>query len=75
MILVLALGTALGGADALCLLLAVAGRNPVADIGICLVVLAVATAQVLGAVLLARFVRKAAWRAGRGLGRGPPQVV
>ena len=59
-IVVLALGAgALGGPDALRLLLAHAGRNPAADIGICLFVLAVATAQLLGTVLLARFVRKA----------------
>ncbi|RLN12605.1 hypothetical protein C2845_PM09G05930 [Panicum miliaceum] len=71
-IIVLALGAgALGGADALRLLLAVAGRNPVADIGICLFVLAVATAQLLGAVLLTRFVRKAPAGAGAGR-RGAP---
>ena len=69
-IVVLALGAgALGGPDALRLLLAHAGRNPAADIGICLVVLTVATAQLLGAVLLARFVRKVPAGAGAGAGR------
>jgi len=64
-IVVLALGAgALGGPDGLRLLLAVAGRNPVADIAICLFALTAATAQILGAVLLARFVRKAPAGAG-----------
>ncbi|KAG2604884.1 uncharacterized protein LOC120671414 [Panicum virgatum] len=64
-IVVLALGAgALGGPDGLRLLLAVAGRNPVADIAICLFALTVATAQIRGAVLLARFVRKAPAGAG-----------
>ncbi|TVU00278.1 hypothetical protein EJB05_54299, partial [Eragrostis curvula] len=59
-IAVLALGAgALGGADALRLLLSFAGRNPLLDIAICLLVMAMLTAHLLGAVTLARFVRKA----------------
>jgi len=68
-IIVLALGAgALGFPDALRLLLDIAGRrSPLTDIAICVFAMAVVTAQALGAMLLARFVRKA--RAG---GDAPP---
>ncbi|KAF8695697.1 hypothetical protein HU200_037358 [Digitaria exilis] len=59
-IIVLALGAgALGGLDTLELLFAYAGQNPIVDIAICLFVIAVLIAQLLGTVLLVRFVRKA----------------
>ncbi|WVZ82115.1 hypothetical protein U9M48_029416 [Paspalum notatum var. saurae] len=69
-IIVLALGAgALGFPDALRLLLLllrdVAGaRNPPLDIAVCAVAMAALTAYALGAVLLARFVRKAGPGAG-----------
>ncbi|CAD6339937.1 unnamed protein product [Miscanthus lutarioriparius] len=68
-IIVLALGAGtLGFPDALCVLLDIAGRrSPLTDIAICIFAMAVVTAQALGAMLLARFVRKA--RAG---GHAPP---
>ncbi|XP_025812770.1 uncharacterized protein LOC112890122 [Panicum hallii] len=63
--IVLALGAAaLGGPDALRLLLETAGRSPLHDILICVLAMAAVTAHVLGTTLLARFVRKA--RAGGG---------
>ncbi|XP_066368956.1 uncharacterized protein [Miscanthus floridulus] len=60
-IIVLALGAgALGFPDALRLLLDIAGRrSPLTDIAICVFAMAVVTAQALGAMLLARFVRRA----------------
>ena len=60
-IIVLALGAgALGFPDALRLLLDIAGRrSPLTDIAICIFAMAVVTAQALGAMLLARFVRRA----------------
>ncbi|XP_002438021.1 uncharacterized protein LOC8070744 [Sorghum bicolor] len=59
--IVLALGAgALGGADALRLLLQFAGRiSPAVDLAICIVVISLLTAPLLGTMLLARFVRKA----------------
>ncbi|RLM54478.1 hypothetical protein C2845_PM10G05540 [Panicum miliaceum] len=63
--IVLALGAAaLGGPDALRVLLETAGRSPLHDILICVLAMAAVTAHVLGTTLLARFVRKA--RAGGG---------
>ncbi|RLN11262.1 hypothetical protein C2845_PM09G05880 [Panicum miliaceum] len=63
--IVLALGAgALGGPDALRLLLETAGRSPLHDILICVLAMAAVTAHVLGTTLLARFVRKP--RAGGG---------
>ncbi|KAG2610169.1 uncharacterized protein LOC120702930 [Panicum virgatum] len=62
---VLALGAgALGGPDALRLLLETAGRSPLHDILTCVLAMAALTAHVLGTTLLVRFVRKA--RAGGG---------
>ncbi|WVZ82103.1 hypothetical protein U9M48_029405 [Paspalum notatum var. saurae] len=62
-IIVLALGAgALGFPDALRLLLlrdVAEARSPVLDIAVCAVAMAALTAYALGAVLLARFVRKA----------------
>lgn len=59
--IVLALGAgALGGPDALRLLLQFAGRiSPAVDLAICVVVISLLTAPLLGTILLARFVRKA----------------
>jgi len=58
--IVLALGAgALGGPDALRLLLEAAGRSPFHDILTCVLAMAAVTAHVLGTTLLARFVRKA----------------
>ncbi|OEL28067.1 hypothetical protein BAE44_0010911 [Dichanthelium oligosanthes] len=73
-IVVLALGAgALGGPDALRHLIALAGHSPVVDIVICVFVFAVVTAQLLGAVLLVRFVRKSP-AAGAGARRGAPSA-
>ncbi|GJN00645.1 hypothetical protein PR202_ga17841 [Eleusine coracana subsp. coracana] len=59
-IVVLALGAAaVGGPDALRALLEFAGQSPVVDIAICVFVIGMFTALLLGVVLLARFVRKA----------------
>ncbi|KAG0513323.1 hypothetical protein BDA96_10G091800 [Sorghum bicolor] len=74
-IIVVALGAGvLGFPDALRVLLLddVAGRrrSPLTDIAICVLAMAVVTAQALGAMLLARFVRKAA-RAGGGDAHAP----
>nr|TKW19671.1 hypothetical protein SEVIR_4G035700v2 [Setaria viridis] len=73
-IVVLALGAgALGGPDALRLLITLAGRNPVVDIGICVFVIGMFAAQLLGILLLARYVRKPPPPAGgAGAGRGAP---
>ncbi|XP_066372978.1 uncharacterized protein [Miscanthus floridulus] len=72
-IIVLALGAgALGFPDALRVLLDVAGRSPVTDIAICIFAMAVVTAQALGAMLLARFLRKA--RAGGDAPSEPPRT-
>ncbi|GJN29368.1 hypothetical protein PR202_gb17591 [Eleusine coracana subsp. coracana] len=58
-IVVLVLGAgALGGPDALRVLLEFAGNSPVVDIAICVFVIGMITAHLLGIVLLARFVRK-----------------
>ncbi|XP_040380811.1 uncharacterized protein LOC121054677 [Oryza brachyantha] len=66
--IVVAMGAgALGGPDALRLLVAFAGRSPAVDIAIVVFVIAAVTAPALGTVLLARFFRKA--RAGGGAGR------
>uniref|UniRef100_J3MC50 Uncharacterized protein n=1 Tax=Oryza brachyantha TaxID=4533 RepID=J3MC50_ORYBR len=51
-------GGAVGGPEALRLLLTVAGRSPLLDIGIVLFVVAAVTAPALGTMLLARFFRK-----------------
>ncbi|XP_066379127.1 uncharacterized protein [Miscanthus floridulus] len=69
--IVLALGAgALGGSDALRLLLQLAGRiSPAADLAICVAIISLLTAPLLGTMLLARFVRKA--RAGAGGGAAP----
>ena len=68
--IVLALGAgALGGPDALRLLLQAAGRSPLHDILTCVLAMAAVTAHVLGTTLLVRFVRKArAGGAGRAAG-------
>lgn len=59
-IIVLALGAGAPGFPvALRLLADLAGRNPLLDIATCVVAMAVATAHVLGTILLARFVREA----------------
>ena len=73
-IIVLALGAgALGFPDALRLLLDIAGRrSPLTDIAICIFAMAVVTAQALGAMLLARFLRKA--RAGGDAPSEPPRT-
>ncbi|CAN6202182.1 unnamed protein product [Urochloa humidicola] len=76
-IFVLALGAgALGGPDALRLLIAVAGRNrnPAFDIGIVVFLISMFAVQLLGTLLLARYVRKAppAGAAAAGGGRGAP---
>ncbi|XP_066369385.1 uncharacterized protein [Miscanthus floridulus] len=72
-IIVLALGAgALGFPDALRVLLDVAGRSPLTDIAICILTMAVVTAQALGAMLLARFLRKA--RAGGDAPSEPPRT-
>ncbi|CAN6208349.1 unnamed protein product [Urochloa humidicola] len=56
-IVVLALGAgALGGPEALRLLIELAGRNPAVDIGICVFVFTIFTAHLLGTVMLARYV-------------------
>uniref|UniRef100_A0A0E0PUS0 Uncharacterized protein n=1 Tax=Oryza rufipogon TaxID=4529 RepID=A0A0E0PUS0_ORYRU len=71
-IIVVAMGAgALGGPDALRLLLAFAGKSPLVDILIAVFVIAAVTAPALGTMLLARFFRKpravpGAARAGRG---------
>ncbi|CAD6339927.1 unnamed protein product [Miscanthus lutarioriparius] len=69
--IVLALGAgALGGSDALRLLLQLAGRiSPAADLAICVAIISLLTAPLLGTMLLARFVLKA--RAGAGGGAVP----
>jgi hypothetical protein len=74
-IVVLALGAgALGGPDALRLLFALAGWNPAVDIGICVFVICMFAAMLLGNLLLARYVRKVAPppAGGAGAGRGAP---
>jgi len=59
-IIILALGAAaLGGPDALRVLLEFTGQSPCLDIAICVFVMFVVTAYLLGAVLLVRFVRDA----------------
>ncbi|CAN6202181.1 unnamed protein product [Urochloa humidicola] len=73
-IAVLALGAgALGGPDALRLLMELAGRNrnPAFDIGIVVFLISMFAAQLLGTLLLARYVRKAPPAGGVG-GRGAP---
>uniref|UniRef100_A0A0E0L910 Uncharacterized protein n=1 Tax=Oryza punctata TaxID=4537 RepID=A0A0E0L910_ORYPU len=58
MIIVLAMGSgALGGPEALRLLLTFAGRSPLVDIGIVVFVIAALTAPALGTMLLACFYR------------------
>ncbi|XP_062228438.1 uncharacterized protein LOC133926486 [Phragmites australis] len=70
-IIALALGAgALGGADALRLLIDIAGRSPLLDIAVCIFVIGMVISPVLGTMLLARFVRKARHQAGAG--RGEP---
>ncbi|TVU00279.1 hypothetical protein EJB05_54300, partial [Eragrostis curvula] len=60
LIIVLALGgAAVGGPEALFLLLAVAGQGPAADIIIVLFLICAMTAVLLGTMLLARFIRAA----------------
>ncbi|XP_015694015.1 uncharacterized protein LOC102709373 [Oryza brachyantha] len=51
--------TALGGPEALRLLRDLAGRNPVADVAMLVGVMCAATAPVLGAMLLVRYIRVA----------------
>ncbi|KAL6606825.1 hypothetical protein ACP70R_042478 [Stipagrostis hirtigluma subsp. patula] len=71
-IIVLALGAgALGGPEALRLLLAFSGQSPVADIATCVFLIGMFTAHLLGAAILARFVRKARARAGGARGGAP----
>jgi len=68
-IITLALGAAaLGGPDALRVLLEFTGQSPCLDIAICVFVMFVVTAYLLGAVLLVRFVRDA--RSGDAAGAG-----
>jgi len=68
-IIILALGAAaLGGPDALRVLLEFTGQSPCLDIAICIFVMFVVTAYLLGAVLLVRFVRDA--RSGDAAGAG-----
>ena len=68
-IIILALGAAaLGGPDALRVLLEFTGQSPCLDIAICVFVMFVVTAYLLGAVLLVRFVRDA--RSGDAAGAG-----
>ncbi|CAN6178901.1 unnamed protein product [Urochloa humidicola] len=58
-IVVLALGAgALGGPDALRLLIEIAGPNPAFDIGIIVFLISMFAVQLLGTLLLARYVRK-----------------
>uniref|UniRef100_A0A0E0L915 Uncharacterized protein n=1 Tax=Oryza punctata TaxID=4537 RepID=A0A0E0L915_ORYPU len=67
--IVMAMGAgALGGPDALRLLLACAGRSPHVDILIAVFVIAAVTAPALGTMLLARFFRKPTAGAGAGGG-------
>jgi hypothetical protein len=71
-IIILALGAAaLGGPDALRVLLEFTGHSPCLDIVICIFVMFVVTAYLLGAVLLVRFVRDA--RSGDAAGGGGAQ--
>ena len=68
-IIILALGAAaLGGPDALRVLLEFTGQSPCLDIAICISVLFMVTAYLLGAVLLVSFVRDA--RSGDAAGAG-----
>jgi len=68
-IITLALGAAaLGGPDALRVLLEFTGQSPCLDIAICVFVMFVVTAYLLGAVLLVSFVRDA--RSGDAAGAG-----
>ena len=68
-IIILALGAAaLGGPDALRVLLEFTGQSPCLDIAICVFVMFVVTAYLLGAVLLVSFVRDA--RSGDAAGAG-----
>uniref|UniRef100_A0A0D9WN01 Uncharacterized protein n=1 Tax=Leersia perrieri TaxID=77586 RepID=A0A0D9WN01_9ORYZ len=68
-IVVVAMGAAaLGGPDALRLLLAFAGRSPLVDVLIAVFVIAAVTAPVLGTMLLARFLRKPRSSGARGGG-------
>ncbi|XP_052160166.1 uncharacterized protein LOC127777606 [Oryza glaberrima] len=67
--IVVAMGAgALGGPDALRLLLGFAGRSPLVDILIAVFVIAAVTAPALGTMLLARFFRKARAAGGGGTG-------
>ncbi|CAN6214679.1 unnamed protein product [Urochloa humidicola] len=52
-------GAAVGGPEALYLLLAVAGRSAAADVAVCAFLICAFTALVLGNMLLARFFRDA----------------
>uniref|UniRef100_A0A0D9WN02 Uncharacterized protein n=1 Tax=Leersia perrieri TaxID=77586 RepID=A0A0D9WN02_9ORYZ len=68
-IIVVAMGAgALGGPDALRLILSNAGRSPLADISIAVFVTAALTAPALGTMLLARFFRKAGGGPGHAMG-------
>ncbi|KAL6861194.1 hypothetical protein ACP4OV_016894 [Aristida adscensionis] len=73
--IILAVGAAaLGGPDALRVLLAVAGKNPAVDVAICAFAIAAATSTVLGTVLLARFLRRLA-AARNAAGDAPPAAA
>ena len=68
-IIILALGAAaLGGPDALRVLIEFTGQSPCLDIAICISVLFMVTLYLLGTVLLVRFVRDA--RSGDAAGAG-----
>jgi hypothetical protein len=73
-IIILALGAAaLGGPDALRVLLEFTGQNPCLDIAICIFLMFMVTAYLLGAVLLVRFVRDARPGDAAGAGGGAHQ--
>ncbi|CAN6221766.1 unnamed protein product [Urochloa humidicola] len=59
-------GAAVGGAQVLRLLMAVAGRSAAADVAICVFLICAFTALVLGTMLLARFFRDARRRRNAG---------
>ncbi|GJN00646.1 hypothetical protein PR202_ga17842 [Eleusine coracana subsp. coracana] len=69
-VLALACGV-LGAPEALRILLTHSGQSPLSDIAICVFVISMVAAHVLGVLLLARFVRKAPAQAGAGGGEAP----
>ncbi|CAL5051659.1 unnamed protein product [Urochloa decumbens] len=73
--IIIALGAgALGGPDALRLLMELARRNPAIDIGIIVFLISMFAVQLLGTLRLARYVRKAPPAEGTGAERGAPRA-